>query len=270
VVGDGAVGKAAAVALSVNCTVVLVGPPGTPESFLPINVSGDRPLTASIRHSGLDTVKGPVTVVAALKAYDISEAVPFIRRFSAGPIVCLSNGMGLEEEWGSMAPKIEYAVLTAGFTNTGPSTVTAVPGSIYCSSGGVAEHLFSNTFLNMVPVPDIEAVRWAKWYANSIINPLGALAGIPNDQLRNSKSGLLIGELEKELAPLMPSGSSLEKGREMLNWLLDHSPNRCSMLQDIEAGRETEIDFLTGFCVKKLRDRCPAASRVVNLVKSRT
>jgi ketopantoate reductase len=41
------------------------------------------------------------------------------------------------------------------------------------------------------------------------------------------------------------------------------------MLQDILAGRRTEIDFLTGFHEKQLQDKCPTAASVTGLIRAR-
>lgn len=268
VAGDGAVGIAAAVALSSSRRAVLAGPPGTRTGMKRFIVEGQG--EAELPHTGIDAVEVRGDVVTALKAYSIREAAPFISRFLNGRVVCLSNGMGLEEEWGAVAPMVEYAVLTAGFRKTSETSVSMTPGELYCSEGGMTEALFSDTFISATPVMDMETVRWAKWYANSIINPLGALSGLPNDMVCTSSMARYIEPLRRELARVMPSREAVKKGDEMLTWLLRHSSNRCSMLQDLEQGRETEISFLTGYAVNELRGRCPAASKIVGMVESRT
>ncbi len=245
VAGDGAVGISAAVALSTSGRVVLAGPPGTRTGVERFSV--EEAGEAELLHTGIDAVEVRGDVVTALKAYSIREAASFISRFLRGRVVCLSNGMGLEEEWGTVAPMVEYAVLTAGFRKTSETSVSMTPGELYCSAGGIAQALFGTTFISTVPVKDMEIMRWAKWYANSIINPLGALSRLPNDRITSSPMAGYIDPLRRELARVMPSEEALEKGEEMLTWLLRHSSNRCSMLQDLDNGNETEIEFLTGY-----------------------
>ena len=263
--GDGAVGTAAAVALSSSYRVILAGPPGTPEEETVHTVEGET--DASFLHTGVDRVEEADCVVAALKAYVISDAVPYIAGFCRGPVICVSNGMGLEREWGSLSPRVEYAVLTSGFRKTGPFSVAASPGLLYCASGGAAESIFTGTFFRILPVNHIQETRWAKWYANSIINPLGAITGKPNNRLRNSELGWMIEPLEKELATMMPTGSSLALGREMLYWLLENSANVCSMRQDVESGLKTEVDYLTGFNLSCSKTGRSLSSELVSEIK---
>lgn len=107
VVGDGAVGKAAAVALSIRYRVVVAGPPGTREGIQQLSVSADRNYSAAIPVMGIDQIRDCPVVFAALKAFDIKEAVPFINSFCTGSVVCVSNGMGLEDEWSQAKPEVE-------------------------------------------------------------------------------------------------------------------------------------------------------------------
>jgi ketopantoate reductase len=118
-------------------------------------------------------------------------------------------------------------------------------------------------------VDNIDEVRWAKWYANSIINPIGALTGLANNRIVSARLRPIIDSLSRELSQIMPSGEALDRGNRLLEWLLKNSSNRCSMLQDMEKGLPTEISFLTGLCEKKLQGRCPTASVLVSLIRAR-
>lgn len=266
VVGDGAVGIAVAVALSEVSRVTLAGPPGTIPMIRSFSVPLWRKKSVEILHTAIDIIPPVDITIASLKAYDISKASVHI----SSPVICLSNGMGLSAEWGSFPFPVEYAPLTTGFRKTGPHSVEVSPGMVYCRTGGVAWNLFRDTKLGVEGVEDVSPYRWAKWYANSIINPIGALTGLPNNKLEASPMGHFIDKLEQELAPLMPTEESLSLGKEMLHWLLKNSPNRCSMLQDLENHRRTEIDFLTGYAVAKHPGRCPAASYITSEIRSRT
>lgn len=266
--GNGAVGTAAAVALSASYEVVLAGPPGTHQSETLHMVEGLG--EAVIPRTAIDRIQEPSTVVAALKAFDIGAAVPFIADFCRGRLLCLSNGLGLEKEWGLLSNSVEYAVLTAGFLKTGEYSVAFTGGKVLCRRNGLAERLFRGSFICTESCEDMEEARWAKWYANSVINPLGALAGVANYRLRESQMGSLIQPLQAELEMIMPSETSILLGRRILNDLLDNSRNYCSMLQDLEAGRTTEIDYLTGYCLKIPGSRCPVASKIVGMVKARS
>ena len=266
VVGDGAVGTAVAVALSEEFHVILAGPPGIRSQVKRFFVSGALSGSAKLLHMPIDRVHRRSLVIAALKSFDISGAVPFISQFSHGHPICLSNGSGLNREWGNSAPGVEYAVLTAGFSKSSDVSVAVTQGEIYCAADGNCSRLFRNNFLPVHTVENIDDIRWAKWYTNSIINPLGALTGLPNNLVQSSELGHLIQKLEKEFITLAPSEDALRLGREMLRWILEHSFNRCSMLQDISCGRKTEIDHLTAIAA----EHSPTAKMLTELVKART
>ncbi len=271
VVGDGAVGTAVAVALSsLFKEVILAGPPGTVEKRSVFSVKGIHHQSADILHTSIDRIAGKGYVVAALKAYAIKDTVKYIERFSTGKILCLSNGMGLEDEWAHLSPSIQYSVLSMGFRKTSSSTVLVSDGAIYCEKGDDIALLFGQSWMRVCEVNSIKDFRWAKWFANSIINPIGALVGLENNKLIEAGLKRLIVDLSSELAQLMPNKESLIEGRNILQWLLKNSPNRCSMLQDYENGSPTEIEFLTGLREKKLQNKCPVTSVLVSLIKAGT
>lgn len=267
VAGDGAVGIAVAVALSSEVSrVILAGPPGTTETMGRFSAPHWRKDPVEILHTAIDHVPPVNITIAALKAYDIREASVHI----PSPVICLSNGMGLSAQWGPFPFPVEYAPITTGFRKTGLRSVEVSAGRVCCRTGGMAWNLFKDTLPGVEGVEDIAPHRWAKWYANSIINPIGALTGLPNNRLEGSHMGHFIEELEQELAPLMPTEESLFLGKGMLHWLLEKSPNRCSMLQDLENHRPTEIDFLTGYAVRNHPGHCPAAGYITSEIRSRT
>jgi len=271
VVGHGAVGIAVAVALSSSCSnIVLAGPRGTPESRMVFTAKGYINRSADILHTAIDRISHRAVIVSALKAFSIRDAASDIRRISNGKILCLSNGMNLEEEWADLSGEVEYGVLSMGFRKTGRSSVSTTEGFVYGCAGGEIAGLFGDSDIPFQKVAEINEFRWAKWYANSIINPIGALSGLQNNKLIGAGLLPLITELSLEVSRLMPSHGSRVSGEELLAWLLKNSPNRCSMLQDVEKELPTEIDFLTGLCEKRLQGQCPASSVLTSLIRART
>ncbi|MCK5841471.1 MAG: hypothetical protein KAH31_04845 [Candidatus Sabulitectum sp.] len=271
VVGHGAVGITVAVALSSSSRkIILAGPRGTPEGRQLYTAGGYINRSAEIFHTAIDRVSHRAVVVSALKAFSIRNAASDIRRISNGKILCLSNGMNLEEEWGELAGEVEYGVLSIGFRKTGQFSVSTTEGSIYGSARGDIAGLFRNSDIPFQEVAEINEFRWAKWYANSIINPIAALAGLENNKLIEAGLLPLITGLSLEVSKLMPTRESRVAGDDILTWLLKNSSNRCSMLQDIEKELPTEIDFLTGLCEKRLPGQCPRASVLTSLIRART
>lgn len=270
--GDGAVGTGLAVALSPLFEVTLVGPPGSGRGRRELESTGAFPGTASVdRVESNDGVRA-LHCLVAVKAYHISSVAGPALDSTDGKCVCLSNGMGLEKEWGvSPGERVEPAILTAGFGLTGENTVETFPGTVTVSSGGEAESIFSGSVIPVVRTDSMEVMRWGKWLVNSVINPLGAITGLRNSELLDAGLGDSVEVLFSELIAVVPPEHRQAAGRkalELMKELLSSSFNRCSMLQDIRAERRTEIDFLTGLCRDLPRAECPAALCVAALVKA--
>ena len=271
--GDGAVGKGLAVALSSSFNVLIAGPPRSGRGSMTLVSSGACSGRAVIEkvESG-DCIHCDYCVVA-LKAYDLAYAAKPAMDSSDDRCICFTNGMGLENEWGeSWKDRVEPAILTAGFHLLDRYSVEIAEGDLIVTEGGRAFDLFRESSLKVVPTFEMEIVRWSKWLVNSVINPLGALSGLRNNQLLGAGLGAAADTLFKELVGVIPEvhrDAAAAKAREMMDFLLESQPNMCSMLQDVLSGRRTEIDFMTGLYKNKLKDRCPAAAIVSDLVSAR-
>ncbi len=271
--GDGAVGKGLAVTLSGYLDVFLAGPAGSGRGRMELLSTGAFSGSGTVfKIESGDSVHCDYCLIA-LKAYDLKKAAKSIMCSTDGLCVCITNGMGLEKEWGaSWSKRVEPAVLTAGYRLLGEDTVETAEGHLTVSSGGRAEELFRQSSLNPVITESMETVRWAKWLVNSVINPLGALSGLRNNQLLEAGLGKTADTLFHELASAIPEtlrDTAAEEASSMLAFLFESSSNRCSMLQDILSGRKTEIDYLTGLYKKQLRKKYPAAASVTDLVKAK-
>lgn len=269
--GDGAVGVGLSVALSGTCDVLLVGPAGSGRGTWNVRAGGFFTAQAAVKHVECgDRPEGDLALVA-LKAYDVSSAVDAVSR-CCGRIVCFSNGMGLEKEFGSgLWARVEPAVLSLGFLVDDSREVTVSPGEVIVSEGGEAARLFRDNLLPVREVVNIEAYRWAKWLVNSAINPLGALTGLRNNELRDAGLSGIVDGMVSELKTLIPDDvrpGATDIAGSMLDMLLSESGNRCSMLQDLQAGKRTEIDYLTGLAGDS-PEKAPLAVTVTALVRAR-
>ncbi|MCK4505083.1 MAG: hypothetical protein KAW14_05665 [Candidatus Aegiribacteria sp.] len=271
--GDGAVGTGLAVVLSRSLDVVLMGPPGCGCGRIRLESTGEFSGEATVdKLEAGDDVNGRYSVVA-VKAFDLKDVASLAESSTSNRCICLTNGMGLEDEWGhSWNKRVEPAVLTAGFSMVSPDLVDTAPGELVLSSDGFARSVFKDCGIPIEITDNMETVRWAKWLVNSVINPLSALAGVRNNQLRHVGLSSLIERLFRELVQVIPFDyreAAEEEASEMLDFLLSSSGNRSSMLQDINANRRTEIDFLTGLHEKQLPGECPTAAAVTDLVRAR-
>lgn len=116
---------------------------------------------------------------------------------------------------------------------------------------------------------DIALRRWHKLAINCAINPLATLAQSTNGVLRSETARAQIRAVCAEIANLNPELDANELEKQVHEVIRATAGNRCSMLQDIAAGRRTEIDFLNGFVCRQgeekqvsTRINCELAKRI--------
>ena len=118
-------------------------------------------------------------------------------------------------------------------------------------------------------VADGRPAQWRKVIFNAASNPLGALTGLTHGRVceRPDLRALVSGLIDEGKAVASAQGITLDSDPEAL---IDHAAKRevaynhkASMLQDIEARRRTEIDYLNGGIVSfgKRARRADAAQR---------
>ena len=98
---------------------------------------------------------------------------------------------------------------------------------------------------------DIERVIWRKLMINVAINPICAIAGIRNGALKEIPElwSQSIESMKEAEAVALASGvdlSDLDSEDYLIKIVDSTSENRVSMLQDLMAGRKTEVDELCG------------------------
>ena len=113
----------------------------------------------------------------------------------------------------------------------------------------VAELLVGAGFSARV-VADIVPVRLAKLLVNAAINPLAALFRVSNGELLSAPHRVLLDALIAEAWPVLHAhGLALDEATAHARVhavATATAANRASMLQDVLAGRPTEIEAITG------------------------
>lgn len=187
----------------------------------------------------------------------------------------LQNGLGNEEilvEYLGLA-RVLAATTTHGalvkspgkvhWAGEGVIEIGAMPGGISPPSNLV--EVLELAGLNPVISDDMRGSLWRKLLLNVAINPLAAITGVEN-------GGLLESGLFDESCAIMlessrvalASGVLIQDEIELIDLLRDvlqrTANNRCSMLQDVIAGRTTERVSITGELLgraEKLGINCP-------------
>jgi len=123
---------------------------------------------------------------------------------------------------------------------------------------------------------DVQTALWTKAAINAVINPLATVLDYTNGQLAAaSQWGWLMEAVAYEVAAVAGSAGValpdplMEVVRETMR---ETAANRCSMLEDVSAGRPTELDAITGEVIRQAARAqlpVPANTALYYLVQAR-
>jgi 2-dehydropantoate 2-reductase len=211
-------------------------------------------------------------ILVCVKSFDSASAAEDISRHPVifnedTKIVLCQNGWGNAEKFLVHFPKerVYSARVITGFTRRRPNEVeiTVHADAIHIGSlfGCGLERVepvtkaIAEGGIEAVMVGDIEKDLWAKMLYNCALNPLGAILDVPYGALaEDSYSRDLMNRITGEVFAVMgaagfkthwvTSGDFLKVFYDKL--VVDTAKHKSSTLQDIAAGRKTEIEALTG------------------------
>ena len=239
---------------------------------------------------GIDTDLCLLTV----KTYDLRDAATVFGRTAQQPVpvVALENGLGVEST-------VEEALLSAGWTEPGQWIVRGInsipatyvrPGTVRQAgegevlladyrSGRHAEGVTETFRAAGIPArvdQDRERDVWRKVLVNAAINPVTADHGIPNGRLLlDPYRGQALQLLDEALTVAQAEGvrfTDTDAQRELWRVVRATSDNRSSMLQDLDRGRRTEIDSISGAILAIGQRRgisLPATARIVQRIHAK-
>jgi len=216
-------------------------------------------------------------ILITVKSYDTESMASLGAKLlgEQGLVVSLQNGLGneeiLEREIGREKCALGRVIFGAEITAPGRVKVTVSADDVVLGplKGDYPKECLKRieraaSVINESGIPcrysgDVYKYIWAKVLYNCALNPLGALLGVNYGALGDSPyTRKIMDEIIKEIFAVAESlGVELfwtraeDYIREFYGNLLpptkDHRP---SMLQDIERGRRTEIDYLNGKIVE--------------------
>lgn len=182
-------------------------------------------------------------------------------------IVLFQNGWGNAEIFADFFPKnrIFNARVITGFIRPRPNEVEITVhadaihiGSLFGASGKPAEPLCEAISAGGIPCRITDQIGkdlWAKMLYNCALNPLGAVLDVPYGELAEHPSTREIMDrlIEETFEAMQADGyrthwDSAEAFKSVFYSRLIPSTaaHRSSTLQDLQAGKKTEIDALTG------------------------
>jgi 2-dehydropantoate 2-reductase len=205
--------------------------------------------------------------IVATKAIHTRSAIAEVARaFGQNSAVCsVQNGVGNEE---IIAEHVKYVIRGTTFpaghpiapghigfdikgdTWIGPFEPTNTPMSSVEELAG----LITRSGMNVIPLQDARGAQWTKLIFNAATNPVGALTLLHHGaSTRFGPTGQLFNDLIAEgEAVARVLGIELHGDPRALVQKGANAPgkHRASMLQDVIANRQTEVDFMNGAIVK--------------------
>lgn len=263
VFGGGAIGSLIGGLLSRDHDVTIVTRTAHVEA---INRNGLRitGLTTYVAHPMATTQvpDGDVDIAfVTTKAYDTDVAVDALRPFWRQSVfVTLQNGLGNAQRIAAKAERVAAGTTTHGVTlyapgeiihaGAGDTTLGPVKGVGADDVLRIADMLTS-AGIRTVTVDDVARELWIKAVVNAAINPLTAILRVPNGELvEHDDLKAVLEKLAREGAvAAKAAGVDLDPGAlaaRAADVARRTADNRSSMLQDIERGRRTEIEAITG------------------------
>jgi 2-dehydropantoate 2-reductase len=229
-------------------------------------------------------------LLACTKAPDLLPALEHIapRIADGAAVVLLQNGMGFHAAVTSLLPRarIFCALSTEGayregslhvrHAGSGETLLGALAGSANSGATELADEL-GRGFLPVRAVEDIIPALWAKLAVNCAINPLTALHGCSNGELLDRpvlrrEFDALCAEITSVLAGLGHPQLAATVAADAARVARATAANRSSMRQDLEAGRRSEIGFITGFLCQQAQSsglHCPLNEALLAAVRQR-
>jgi 2-dehydropantoate 2-reductase len=237
---------------------------------------------------------GPATMrrlLVATKAHQTMDALgPYLSlRDGSLAIAILQNGMGAADEAQAAFPKAriyDLVTTTSGWRDAPFMLHRAGHGSTLIGRNGpdsrgddvadIAQSLVVPG-LEVIVSPDIRTAQWRKLAVNCVINPLAALLEILNGQIpTDPRAQKVLGALCTELAAVANAEGVALTPQDMLASIDSTcritASNNNSMLQDVRAGRRTEIEYLNGYVLARARAHgipCPANQALYDDIRKR-
>ena len=226
--------------------------------------------------------------IVATKSMQTGEAVAAVAHaFAEGSVCSVQNGVGNEE---AIAEHVERVIRGTTF----PAGKVVGPGHVQWDVKGdttigpfeprpapMAEverlaEACTRAGMPTAAVADARGPQWRKLIFNAATNPIGALTGLTHGRVCEDPAlRTLVSALVDE-GKTVAAAQSIELDEDP-ETLIDYAArpdvaydHKASMLQDVEARRQTEIDFLNGGVVRFGREHgvpAPLNEAVTALIK---
>lgn len=226
-----------------------------------------------------DAIGQPVSVEAHLledalpKSYDVLivavkqtglDSILEMSFPSDTPVLFLQNGMGhieklLENPYPSWVGVVEHGALKQNHhyvLHTGKGIVKVAS----VTKEGIIKKIVSSLSHSDFPIeyePDYKEMLTSKLIVNTVINPLTTLFQVKNGHILSNSHLKELAEAVCREACLTLNRSFEEEWERVLTIAESTSENQSSMYKDLLEGRQTEVDAISGYILKKSRIPLP-------------
>ncbi|MDN7132582.1 2-dehydropantoate 2-reductase [Halomonas sp. MC140] len=271
IIGPGAIGRLLAHSLSSLAATTLIGRRALPEQQVVTTPEGEQRLQRlklctleqiAPKANGLPCYVHITTKAMAAEAAlaSLADVIP-----ATTPLVLWQNGFLAQPRITQAWPgPVLCATTTEGAYLTGDDSVVHAGhghtfiGDLNNQHSGLAQtlaHTLNQAGLAATAADDIRSRLWQKLAVNAAINPLVALNGVRNGELRDAVYSGHVEAVVKEVSAIMvaegiqpPSEATDENAWLSMVWQVvkNTANNKASMLQDVAAKRPTERGAILG------------------------
>ncbi len=254
-----------------------------PQPFCSVNVieTDGSVFNESFTANDPDFLASSDLLLVTLKAWQVSNAVKNLSAIlpSSVPVLLMHNGMGTVDELKTLKQPLLLASTTQAARRDGNVIVHVANGTSHIGPAKAypEDYSYLADVLQSV-LPDVAwhnniyPATWSKLAVNCVINPLTALKNCQNGDLREYPQE--VAAICYEVAAVMDREGMHTSPENLLFYvhqvIESTAENTSSMLQDILAQRHTEIDYITGYLLKRARAHgiaVPENTRLFELVK---
>ena len=209
----------------------------------------------------------PIEVLlVTTKAHHTRDALkPYSKRITRDTLmIFMQNGMGIVDSIRDIltSKRIVIGTTTSGVYRSHPNEAHWVYKGETLFAPEVSttispqENNIISTLGQLVPFSALENRLYRKLALNACINPVTAIFNVPNAVVADASSpaNALSKQLAKEIQQiytlLRPDVDVSRLAEDVVQLAHDTGGNTSSMLADVRAGRETEIDYINGYIVE--------------------
>lgn len=220
-------------------------------------------------------------LLVTLKAWQVSTAVKNLAAQlpATSPVLLIHNGMGTLEELRTLQQPLLIGMTTHAARRDGNLIIHVANGITHIGPANAAAQAYSFLADTLhAALPDVAwhnemgGASWKKLAVNCVVNPLTALYDCPNGTLRAHPQE--VEAICNEVATVMQREGHHSSPDDLLFYVWQvvdsTAANISSMLQDVRARRHTEIDYITGYLLKRARAHgisVPENARLYELIK---